>query len=577
MRCLWVPFIALAWLQACSTSRSEPTDSGIQDALESAGLGDLDVRTSGDRAGDGPGPEQQHDFSWMDGLDIDSGEPGLPDLADSVEEGSETDGSTGPDCDLADGCGPWEVDDGDAWDGDEASGEEVADGDAWDGDETSGDDGELPETVLPPFQFELCGQPGGNLLDPVPMCDVPGDTFQMGTPLGHCDLLAPYYEPYIEYVNCLQGIADEIPVHAVTLAPFRIDQVEILGPMYLQCILAGACELPSDFEYLPPAACTDPLICPEPETEQLPPPGPGKGSMTGTLDCLGCHDLLPVTASVAIALSFPPKKVYAHFPVQLQEMPVTWTMDVVPEGEFFVTAMIDLPPESPGTPGIEDFVGVYPFFDAAQPVEILDGGLTEGIDIMLVPMSMVIPFEDLSTLFKDPADWFPLNGADWFQLKAYCEWAGKRLCTEAEWEFAARGTDNRIWPWGNEWGQTSGNAYLPAEEDGFGWVAPAGQYPQSASPFGLLDMDANLMEFVLDWYDPLYYEQSEPNDPKGPCDGNTFCFFPNPQRVLRGSSWRPEAASGAGAAFDTRAAGRIPYPPVGGMYDDVGGRCCQSQ
>lgn len=126
---------------------------------------------------------------------------------------------------------------------------------------------------------------------------------------------------------------------------------------------------------------------------------------------------------------------------------------------------------------------------------------------------------------------FPAAVLAWEDAVAYVNWAGKRLPTEAEWEKAARGTDGRFWPWGNEWDGTklSGNDGTGLK-DGYKETAPIGQFPQGASPYGAHDMAGNLWEWVSDWYDPNYYRTSPPNiNPKGPDAGDGH--------VLKGGGW----------------------------------------
>jgi hypothetical protein len=106
----------------------------------------------------------------------------------------------------------------------------------------------------------------------------------------------------------------------------------------------------------------------------------------------------------------------------------------------------------------------------------------------------------------------------WESAEKYCLWAGGRLPTEAEWEKAARGTDGRIWPWGNEF--EANRANLAKDSDGYGFTAPIGSFPGDASPYGLLDVAGNAAEWVADWYDAEYYTHSPAQNPTGPAGGD---------------------------------------------------------
>jgi formylglycine-generating enzyme required for sulfatase activity len=119
----------------------------------------------------------------------------------------------------------------------------------------------------------------------------------------------------------------------------------------------------------------------------------------------------------------------------------------------------------------------------------------------------------------------PVVCVDWSLANAYCKWVGGRLPTEAEWEKAARGTDGRIYPWGND---PPSNELFNYDNNIRGTTV-VGNFPKGASPYGLLDMAGNVWEWVNDWYGEMYYWNSPRSKPQGPSYGRT--------RVMRGGSW----------------------------------------
>jgi formylglycine-generating enzyme required for sulfatase activity len=158
---------------------------------------------------------------------------------------------------------------------------------------------------------------------------------------------------------------------------------------------------------------------------------------------------------------------------------------------------------------------------------VLRSDLSEKVRELMWPAEIIYDYKEY-TAFKG-FETYPVITVSWDAADAYCEWTGKRLPTEAEWEMAARGIlQKKTFPWGNEI-PTGGVNFdkrwrLNSEPSP---TVPVDNY--LANSYGLYNIVGNVWEWCSDWFHPNYYNQSPDKNPKGPETGT--------QKVLRGGSW----------------------------------------
>jgi len=226
---------------------------------------------------------------------------------------------------------------------------------------------------------------------------------------------------------------------------------------------------------------------------------------------------------------------------------------VIPEGSFLMGAQKD-DPEAPGyDPGADDDespvrrVTVKPFVIARHPV-------TNGEYAAFVQATGKEPPEHWEGgKIPEGKEDHPVVHVSWKDAVAFCEWASQRMSkggeqreirlpTEAEWEYAARGSEGRKYPWPEERGEPSDRlANFGRNVDD---TTPVGAYPEGATPEGVHDLAGNVWEWCRDWYGE--YPPDDEENPKGPKDGAS--------RVLRGGSFFRNP-------WFLRAAYRLDFPP----------------
>ena len=195
-------------------------------------------------------------------------------------------------------------------------------------------------------------------------------------------------------------------------------------------------------------------------------------------------------------------------------------MVLVPEGPFLMGS-----PPVEGDPDEIPQRMIYLSEFYIDLYEVVFKNYNDFVNALRRPRPVFPFFDDDVSLITQPD--LPAVGLSWRDARDYCEWVGKRLPTEAEWEKAARGERGFQWSWGNTFGESMANT--SGDSDGYQYASSPGQFEEGRSSYGLYDTTGNVAEWVADWYDPGYYLEGSFRDPPGPVRGE--------HRIYRGGSW----------------------------------------
>ena len=239
--------------------------------------------------------------------------------------------------------------------------------------------------------------------------------------------------------------------------------------------------------------------------------------------------LPPPTATIAATKTLLPSATATPSPIPYVVNPIDDAELVfIPAGEFSMGSDPKVDPYFFGSEGPPHTVTLSDFW--IYRTEVTNAMYQGCVEAKACPQPINVRSNTRPDYYRNPSFTdYPVVYVTWKNANSYCQWAGARLPTEAEWEKAARGTDGRLFPWGNQ-------APIPNYANyGSRDTEAVGSYPDGASPYDVLDMAGNVIEWVRDYFQATYYQVSPDENPLGPASGST--------RVYRGGAYHNPAAA----------------------------------
>lgn len=240
----------------------------------------------------------------------------------------------------------------------------------------------------------------------------------------------------------------------------------------------------------------------------------------------------PTKRSTPVSLPTPtltPTSIPIASPVALQVNPLDGAEIVlIPAGEFLMGSDQANDPYFWGAEAPEHTVNIDSFW--IYRTEVTQRMYSKCVEQEKCPAPLKINHPVAQQYGNPRFDDHPVVMITWHAALAYCQWVGGRLPTEAEWEKAARGTDGRLFPWGNE-PNADGLANYSSDSP-----SPVGSYPAGSSPYGVYDMAGNVLEWVNDFFESGYYQYSPLDNPTGPLSGS--------RKIIRGGAFNQNGIPG---------------------------------